>query len=178
MSVQMQRVAGFEHAFPHELFELRASATPDAIAVRFKGEKLSYRELNARANQLGRWLGLKGVGREDRVVVCVEPGFEIVVALLAILKRGAVYVPLDPSYPVARIQAMLEDTKPALVLTLSELASKLPFADLRTLELDRTAHVLGGLSAENLRLRVEPQQTAYVYYTSGTTGAPKGVLAT
>src|SRR5258705_7262089 len=89
-------------ALVHELFELRASAAPDATAVRFRDAQLSYGELNARANQLARYLGAQGVGCEDKVVVCVEPGFEIVVALLAILKLGAVYVPLDPSYPPLR----------------------------------------------------------------------------
>jgi len=122
--------------------------------------------------------GRPGLGREDKLVVCVEPGFEIVVALLAILKRGAVYVPLDPSYPALRVQTMLDDTKPALVLTHSDLARKLPFGGRRVLELDRTASQLLALSTENPNAPLEPQQTAYIYYTSGTTGVPKGVMAT
>ena len=161
----------------HELFELRARAAPAATAVRFGDAQLRYGELNARANQLARYLGAHGIGREDKVVVCVEPGFEIVVALLAILKLGAVYVPLDPSYPALRLQTMLDDTKPAFVLTHSELTCTLPLAGWRVLELDATHPELVALSTENPSALIEPQQTAYIYYTSGTTGAPKGVMA-
>jgi amino acid adenylation domain-containing protein len=178
MSATMQRLAGFEHPFPHELFELRASAAPDAVALRFRDQRLCYGELNARANQLARALRANGVGREDRVVVAVEPGFEIVIALLAILKLGAVYVPIDPTYPVARLRTMLEDTRPAIVLTLSGLSAKLPHTGVTTLELDREDAALAALSDKNLGVGVEPRQPAYVYYTSGTTGTPKGVLAT
>jgi amino acid adenylation domain-containing protein len=166
-----------QDALVHELFELQASAAPAATAVRFRDAQLSYGELNARANQLARYLDAQGVGREDTVVVCVEPGFEIVVALLAILKRGAVYVPLDPSYPALRIQTMLDDTQPALLLTHSELAGKLPLAGRRVLELDRAGPELLALSTENPSAVIEPRQTAYIYYTSGTTGVPKGVMA-
>jgi len=161
----------------HELFERRAREAPEAIAVRFQNARLSYGELNGKANQLARYLEARGIGREGRVVVCVEPGFEIVVALLAILKLGAVYVPLDPSYPVARIQIILNDIQPALILTRSELSEKLPFANRATLELDTAGPQLSALSSANLNVRLETAQTAYVYYTSGTTGVPKGVMA-
>ena len=165
-------------ALVHELFELQASAAPAATAVRFRSEQLSYGELNARANQLAHYLVAQGIGREDKVVVCVEPGFEIVVALLAILKLGAVYVPLDPSYPSSRIQVMLDDTGPALLLTHSELARKLALSGWRTLELDAAQTELLALSTENPSAPIEAEQTAYIYYTSGTTGVPKGVVAT
>ena len=163
-------------ALAHELFELWASAAPGATALRFGDQRLSYGELNAKANQLARHLVASGVGGEDRVVVCVEPGFEIIVALLAILKVGAVYVPLDPSYPPARIEIMLDDTQPSLVLTHSELRGRLPLGQATVLELDATEQ-LRELPVHNLELAVEPQRTAYVYYTSGTTGTPKGVMA-
>jgi amino acid adenylation domain-containing protein len=162
----------------HELFELQAHRAPDAVAVRFGDAQLTYRELNTRANQLARYLIVKGIGPEDRVVVCVEPGFDIVVALLAIFKASAVYVPLDPSYPAARVQTMLEDTKPALLLTRADLPQKLGFAGFTTLQLDAAQAELAAFSAEDLGLRAKPHQTAYIYYTSGTTGAPKGVMAT
>lgn len=161
----------------HESFELRASAAPTATAVRFENERLGYGELNARANQLARHLHLRGIGRDDRVVVSVEPSLDIAVALLAILKAGAVYVPLDPSYPAARIRAILKDTKPALVLTQSSLLRTLPFGVDATLELDTAASWLRELPPDNPGFPVDAQQTAYVFYTSGTTGVPKGVMA-
>ena len=163
--------------FIHEAFELRARAAPAANAVRFKDEYLSYGELNARANQLAHHLRRLGLGRGSPVVVCVEPSCEIVVALLAIFKAGAVYVPLDPGYPAARITAMLDDTNPGLVVTSSALASKLPFGGRATLELDTAFAWLRELPDENLELQLDSEQTATIFYTSGTTGLPKGVMA-
>jgi amino acid adenylation domain-containing protein len=163
--------------FVHEAFELRARAAPTATAVRFKTERLSYGELNTRANQLSHQLQRLGIGRASRVVVCVQPGFDIVVALLAVFKAGAVYVPLDPGYPAARITAMLDDTNPALVVSSSALAAELPFGAWPTLELDTAASWLRELPAENPGLQLESQQSATVFYTSGTTGTPKGVVA-
>jgi amino acid adenylation domain-containing protein len=163
-------------ALAHERFELWAHSTPNATALRFCERTLSYGELNVQANQLAHHLRARGVGAEDRVVVCVEPGFEIIVALLAILKLGAVYVPLDPSYPRARIQAMLEDTQPRVVVTHSELQSCLPVGQPEVLPLDRGLP-LAELPEHDLNVSVDPSQTAYVYYTSGTTGTPKGVMA-
>src|SRR5688572_5862257 len=156
-------------ALAHEQFERHAAARPDASAVRFGDARLSYAELNVKANQLARFLAERGVTREDRVVVCVEPGFEIAIALLAILKAGAVYVPIDPSYPAARIQVMLEDTAPALLLTRSDLAGKLELGNLEVVQLDRLQQELDELARQDLDVRCEPEQTAYVYYTSGTT---------
>jgi amino acid adenylation domain-containing protein len=164
-------------AFVHEAFEARASATPAATAVRFKNERLSYGELNARANQLSHHLRRLGIGRASPVVVCLEPGLDIVVALLAVFKAGAVYVPLDPGYPAARITAMLDDTNPALVVTSRRLAVKLPFGARATLELDGAASWLRELPFENPGLQLESEQTATIFYTSGTTGTPKGVMA-
>ena len=173
----MSRVHDFavRDALAHELFELAASTAPAATALRFRDQRLSYAELNARTNQLARHLAARGVGAESRVVVCVEPGFEIIIALLAILKVGAVYVPLDPSFPPARIQIMLADTRPALVLT--QRALKLAWGRLEVLDLDAAHAELSRLADHDLDVGVEPTQTAYVYYTSGTTGTPKGILA-
>lgn len=161
----------------HERFELLASAAPDACAVRFCDSFLSYGELNARANQLARHLVACGVGADVPVVVAFEPGLEIVVALLAVLKAGGVYVPLDPSYPSARKLAILDDIAPKIVLTHTGLLPALPLAGRRVLALDHAAPELARLSDEDLNLPIDPQQSAYVFYTSGSTGTPKGVLA-
>ncbi|HKY37420.1 MAG TPA: amino acid adenylation domain-containing protein [Polyangiaceae bacterium] len=164
-------------ALVHEQFERHAARAPGATALRFGAARLSYAELNVKANQLARFMAKRGVEREERVVVCVEPGFEIAIALLAILKAGAVYVPIDPSYPAARIQIMLEDTAPALLLTHSDLAGKLELGNLEVVQLDRQQAELDGLAGQNLDAYCELEQAAYVYYTSGTTGVPKGVMA-
>ncbi|HEX6277378.1 MAG TPA: amino acid adenylation domain-containing protein [Polyangiaceae bacterium] len=161
----------------HQSFERHALATPEATAVRFRDSTLSYGELNARANQLAHHLLSRSIRPEDRVVVCLEPGLDIAVALLGILKAGAVYVPLDPGYPEERVRVMLEDTRPVLVLTASDVAAKLSFEGAEKLELDQTHDEIARSPRRNPELPVEPEQTAYVYYTSGTTGAPKGVMA-
>jgi amino acid adenylation domain-containing protein len=172
---------GRSHSLPtepvHRLIELQAAAAPDAIAIKFRHETLTYRELNRRANQLAHYFAGIGIGPEDRVVVCVEPAFDIVIALLATLKVGAAYVPLDPSYPVARIRTILDDTRPKVVVTRSHLIEKLPLDGVPTLTLDAQGPLLDGLSGENPNTPIDLEQTAYVYYTSGTTGAPKGVMA-
>jgi amino acid adenylation domain-containing protein len=169
----------------HHRIELQAAVAPEAIAVRFRDESLTYGELNRRANRLARHLVAAGIGPEGRVVVCVEPALDVVVALVAILKAGAVYVPLDLSHPAARVRALLDDTRPELVVTRSHLIEKLPRerggdgdeSGFATLALDTDGHLLAGLSDEDLGLPIASEQTAYVYYTSGTTGAPKGVMA-
>lgn len=161
----------------HEAFERHALSAPDKTAVRFRDTRWSYRELNERANQLAHYLAARGVGREDRVVVCLDPGLDVAVALLGILKAGAVYVPLDPSYPEARVRVMLDDTRPLLVLTTSEVAATLSFDGAATLELDKTHDGIARSSRQNPEIPIDLEQTASIYYTSGTTGAPKGVMA-
>ena len=162
----------------HERFEAQTAAASDAVAVRFKEASWTYGELNARANQLARGLLSRGLAPQARVVVCLEPGFEIVVALLALLKAGAVYVPVDPAYPPARIEAMLDDTRPAVILTTRSVATRLPLPQSETLCLDDAASELATLATDNLQVPVQVEQIAYIYYTSGTTGVPKGVMAT
>jgi amino acid adenylation domain-containing protein len=163
--------------FAHELFEAQCRARPDATALRFRDRTLSYAQLNARANQLAHHLRAMGLGADDAVVVCVEPGPEIAIALLATFKAGAVYVPLDPGYPPARIRAILDDTRPRLVLTTSQLAPRLPLQGTEHFAFDAQAGLLDTLPAANPARRVEQTQTASIYYTSGTTGKPKGVMA-
>ncbi|HEY1534200.1 MAG TPA: amino acid adenylation domain-containing protein [Polyangiaceae bacterium] len=160
----------------HQQIELQAAAAPDATALRFRDTSLSYRALNWRANQLAHYLAERGIGEDCRVIVCVEPGFEIVVALLGILKAGAVYVPLDPGYPRARIRALLADTQASLVITQHHLEARLELEHTPTLTLDALTATPDALAWEDPRRAIAPDQAAYLYYTSGTTGSPKGVL--
>ncbi|HTA90521.1 MAG TPA: amino acid adenylation domain-containing protein [Polyangiaceae bacterium] len=163
-------------ALVHQRIESHARTTPDAIALRFRDARLSYGELNQRANQIAHFLRAQGVGAGSHVVVCVEPSFDIVLALLGILKAGAVYIPLDPGYPRARKGVILEDTNPKLVITQPHLLSSGDFEGFTTLTLADLPVELG--DSQNMELEIAPSQPAYVYYTSGTTGTPKGVLGT
>ena len=147
----------------HRSFEARAAAAPEATALRFRDQSLTYRRLNSRANKLARYLTAEGIGAESRVATCLEPSLDVAIVLLAVLKAGAVYVPLDPACPHARMRASLEDIQPRLIITRASLE------DFERLAKD--------LSEENPELDVQPEQTAYIYYTSGTTGKPKGAAA-
>ncbi|HET8774712.1 MAG TPA: non-ribosomal peptide synthase/polyketide synthase, partial [Thermoanaerobaculia bacterium] len=140
----------------HELFEQHAAARPDAVAIVFEDRTLTYAELNARANQLAHSLIARGVGSEDRVAVLLDRGVDLVVSFLGILKAGGVYVPVDAAYPAERVQFMLDDAAPKVVLT-----------DLGNL----SAH-----PAHNPQLPILHSHLAYVIYTSGSTGLPKGVM--
>jgi microcystin synthetase protein McyA len=155
----------------HELFETQAASTPDATAIVFGDARMSYRELNRRADRLARHLRWSGVKPETRVGVCVERSPELVVAILATLKSGGAYVPLDHSYPSERLAFMLNDADVRVLLTQKRIAD--------TLAADRTPLILLDTDwhseIEGDKLRVEPQNLAYVIYTSGSTGKPKGV---
>ena len=163
--------------FLHQSFEANCAAAPGGIALRHRDQQLAYAELNRRANRLAHHLIAQRIGVDDPVLVCVEPGFDIAVALLGILKAGAVYVPLDPGYPPARIRAILDDTRPKLVLTRSHLIDKLGLDREACFGFDTQDSALARLPTHNPGLPVDPAQTASVYYTSGTTGQPKGVMA-
>ncbi len=160
---------------PHERFEGYAARTPSATAVRYRDQSLTYGELNRCANRLSRYLTSRGIGRESRVVVCVQPSFDALIALLGILKAGAAYVPLDPTHPAAHVQSIVDDTHPALVLVNG--APNPVFADANVLALDVSSGLLSECSSEDPERPVDREATAYVYYTSGTTGKPKGVMA-
>jgi len=159
----------------HELFEEQAEQTPNAAAVVFEDEQLSYRELNVRANQLAhRLLALKI--RPDMLVgVCMDRSLEMVVGLMGILKAGGAYVPLDPAYPKERLAFMLEDAGVSVLLTQDKLTPELPSHKAYMLCLDTEWNTISQESEECPVSRVRPENLAYVIYTSGSTGKPKGV---
>lgn len=159
----------------HELFEAQVARTPDAVAVEFQGEQLTYRELNARANQLARYLAKQGVGPEVLVGVCVERSPEMLISILAVLKAGGAYVPLDPTYPSERIAFMIEDARLSLLLTQDRLVKDIPACGARLIPVDRDAEIIARESEQNPVIEITPRNLAYVIYTSGSTGNPKGV---
>ncbi|WDU65418.1 amino acid adenylation domain-containing protein [Pseudomonas poae] len=159
-----------DDALIHQQVEAHAAAQPDAIALRFDNQRLTYRQLNERANQVAHRLLAQGVRPDDRVAICVQRGPEMIIGLLGILKAGAGYVPIDPAYPLERIAYTLADSDPLAVLVQAD-----------------TRHLVGGLaqidlnglrgeSIVNPRVAVSPSSLAYVIYTSGSTGQPKGVM--
>ncbi|MEJ0096572.1 MAG: amino acid adenylation domain-containing protein [Methylocella sp.] len=159
----------------HELFEAQVAEAPDAVAVAFEGRELTYGELNARSNQLAHYLRQCGVGPEVLVGLCVERSLEMVVGLLGVLKAGGAYVPLDPSYPPERLAYMLDDARPAVLLTQAAVLPRLPGVEIAVLCLDVQWPALAECSAANPARLSEADHLAYVIYTSGSTGRPKGV---
>ncbi len=157
----------------HELFELQAERSPDAVAVVAGNREMTYRELNQQANQLAWYLLKRGVGPEVPVGLSVDRGLRMVIALLGILKAGGAYVPLDPRIPGDRVSFMLSDVKPRVVLTEEKLQRDVFPADVVLLDSDW--EVIAQESKENPNRKFSPQTLAYVMYTSGTTGKPKGV---
>ncbi|MFF7730906.1 amino acid adenylation domain-containing protein [Streptomyces sp. NPDC008001] len=174
--------AGAGNATLHELFEAQAARTPDAAAVVFEDTGLSYAELNERADRLARRLIERGAGPERLVGLAVPRSAEMVVALLAVLKSGAAYLPVDPGYPADRITFMLSDARPVLWLTTSAVAAGLPRTETPLIVLDRpgTSEDSGRRAAADLgaaeRRRAGADHPAYVIYTSGSTGRPKGTV--
>ena len=160
----------------HELFTAQVAQTPDATAVVFEEEHLTYAELNARANQLAHHLRAIGVGPDVRVGLCVERSAELMVGLLGVLKAGGAYVALDPGYPAERLSYMLADSAPAAVLTQTHLRDRIGTTGVSVLDLDASAPVWGHQPETNPACAaLTPSHLAYVIYTSGSTGRPKGV---
>ncbi|MCL7424758.1 amino acid adenylation domain-containing protein [Streptomyces sp. YS415] len=159
-----------------ELFHARVRAAPDAVAVVAEDVTSTYGELNARANRLAHALTARGVGPEDVVAVALPRSHDLVVALLAVLKAGAAYLPLDPEYPPPRLTAMVADAKPVLLLTDTATAVA-PGTPTLLLGTPETEQALKGLPDSDPVTRLSPGHPAYVIYTSGSTGAPKGVVA-
>ena len=160
----------------HRLFEAQADQQPERQALALDEQTLSYGELNRQANRLAHYLLAQGVGPQGLVGIAVERSFAMVVSLLAVLKTGAAYVPLDPEYPRERLAHMLEDSGVGLVLTQSHLHGRLPLpAQVLAVDIDRVQAQLALRADDNLPVDVEPKGLAYVIYTSGSTGKPKGV---
>jgi len=159
----------------HELFEIQAERTPEATALVFEGWRLSYRELNQRANRLARHLRALGIGPEATVGICLERSPEAIVGLLGILKAGGAYVPLDPTYPRERLSFIVEDAGARVVLTIKRWLDKLPRDGTTAVCLDNLPESVAPEELENIAAGVRPDNLAYVIYTSGSTGVPKGV---
>ncbi|HEV2734556.1 MAG TPA: amino acid adenylation domain-containing protein, partial [Longimicrobiaceae bacterium] len=161
----------------HELFEAQAERSPDATAVVHGDRALAYAELNARANRLAHHLRGLGVGPDARVALCVERGPEMVVGMLAVLKAGGAYLPMDPAHPGDRLRYMLADGAPVVVLTQAALRERFAAVERPVVELDTGAAAWAGLPDTNPpRAGLGPEHLAYAIYTSGSTGRPKGVM--
>ncbi|HEX7772879.1 MAG TPA: amino acid adenylation domain-containing protein, partial [Pyrinomonadaceae bacterium] len=167
-----------QNASIHELFEQQVARRPEAVALECEEEQLSYGELNERANRLAHLLRERGVGVETTVGICLPRSLEMVVSILAVLKAGGVYVPLDREYPAERLNFMCSDAGVALVLTKREQAALLAAAGVPALCLDEIGEELAAQAPTNLESEVNGEHLAYIVYTSGSTGKPKGVAIT
>jgi amino acid adenylation domain-containing protein len=165
----------------HRLFEEVAERTPDAVAIIYEGQKLTYDELNQRADQIARRLKAVGVGPESLVGVSMERSVEMVLAIFGILKAGGAYLPLDPTYPKDRLAFMAEDAGVKMILTTSHLLKHLDDIGVTTLCLDKDWETTipgdnGSPTSSDERWSAAAENIAYVIYTSGSTGKPKGVM--
>jgi amino acid adenylation domain-containing protein len=170
-----QTYARYPNRCVHELFEEQAAQTPKRVAVEFQGEQLSYADLNQRANQLAHYLKSMGVGPETRVGICLERSLNMAIALLGILKAGAAYVPLDASYPRQRLEYMVRDSEIELLISHGKVLPSATGKQLRCIELARDKEMIAQQDNENLPVSTDAGNLAYVMYTSGSTGVPKGV---
>lgn len=174
---QTQTVYPQERWLP-QLIEDQVERTPEALAVIFEGQRLTYRELNSQANQLAHYLQEAGVGPDVLVGVCLYRSVEMVVALLAILKAGGTYVPLDPDYPAERLDYMITDAGLSFVLSQQEVCHRLPSDQVRVLLMDEETVAWSQAKTENQQCSVVGDHLAYMIYTSGSTGKPKGTMNT
>ncbi len=165
-----------EHLTIHQWFEEQARATPGHLALVFGNQRLTFAELNARANRLAHYLIDAGVKPDAYVALCLERSTEMIVGILGILKAGGAYVPLDPGYPADRLAYILEDTQPAMLLTQGRFADSLLSHGFPLLCLDSQWEDLAACPCADPPRRALPANLAYVIYTSGSTGRPKGVL--
>ncbi|NEO86255.1 MAG: amino acid adenylation domain-containing protein [Spirulina sp. SIO3F2] len=180
--VQLQQWNQTAVEFPHDrcihhLIEAQATQTPEAIAIQFNTEQLTYQALNQKANQLAGYLQAQGVQTEQLVGLCCDRSLEMMVGLLGILKAGATYVPIDPAYPRDRIAWMLEDAQISLLLTQAHLQSELPETSAQIIRLDADWEAIAAVQSgiANITSDATATNLAYVIYTSGSTGKPKGV---
>jgi amino acid adenylation domain-containing protein len=159
----------------HQLFELRVEKTPEAVAVVFQEQQLTYEQLNQRVNQLAHYLRSLGVKPEVRIGISIERSLDMIVALLGIIKAGGTYIPLDPAYPQERLAYIIEDTQLSILLTQQKFVSKLPNNQAILVCLDADWQQIAQHSQENPISVINLQNLAYIIYTSGSTGKPKGV---
>ena len=162
----------------HQLFEEQVEKTPEAVALVFGNRRLTYRELNARANQLARHLRKLGVGPDTLVGISVERSLEMVIGLMGILKAGGAYVPLDPEYPKERLAFMMDDAAVTVLLTQTSLVGTLPAGAAQLIRLDADWPLIANESEANVERTVTGEHLAYMIYTSGSTGRPKGAMNT
>ncbi|HEU5229879.1 MAG TPA: AMP-binding protein, partial [Ktedonobacteraceae bacterium] len=159
-----------------QLFERQVSLTPEATALVYEDEKISYRALNQRANQLAHYLRQAGVHSESLVGICMDRSIAMIVAVLGILKAGGAYVPLDPKAPAERLRDTLADAQIQILLTLQEIEERLQQHTAQTIDLERDWALIAQACLENPTWEADAAQSAYVIYTSGSTGKPKGVV--
>lgn len=162
----------------HQLFEEQVAKSPDATALVFQGATLSYAELNRRANQLARHLMQKGVAQGSVVGLCMERSFEMVIAMLGVIKAGASYVPYDPELPASRLSTLFEDSTPVCLIALQRFQPILSAYSGPVVFLDSATPELAGLQSSNLDLPIGPKDSIYAIYTSGSTGLPKAAINT
>ncbi len=162
----------------HQLFEQQVELTPLSLALISESKKLTYRQLNNKVNQLAHYLQKQGVTKETLVALCLERSIDMVVGILAILKAGGAYIPLDPSYPVERLNFMLSDSQASVLITEQEILEKLSLSSAKTVCLDIHKDAIAQESPENLINISKADNVAYIIYTSGSTGTPKGILGT
>ena len=164
------------HDCVHHLFEAQAAETPEATALIFEGQTLSYGELNRKANQLARHLRSAGVGPEVLVGIMMQRSLDMIVGMLAVLKAGGAYLPLDPEYPRERLAFMLDDSAAHVLLTQQQLLQSIPKPRLETICIDADWSIIAQHSEDDLEHISDAEDLAYIIYTSGTTGTPKGVM--
>ncbi len=159
----------------HELFEAQVERTPDALALEYEDVRITYRELNRRANRLARYLRQLGVGPEKLVGVMLDRSVDMVASVLAVLKAGGAYLPLDPAYPKARLEFVLADANAAILLTQKKYQGLMVNYGGNIVYVDRL-RLRHGEGDSDLKIEVSAENAAYVIYTSGSTGTPKGVI--
>ncbi|KYC42720.1 non-ribosomal peptide synthetase [Scytonema hofmannii PCC 7110] len=169
-----QNIDSIHYKCIQTLFEEQVEKTPNAVAIVYEKQNLTYRELNNRANQLAHYLQALGVQPEVRVGICVARSLLMVIGILAILKAGGVYVPLDPAYPSERLAFMLKDAQAPILLTQTHLRDRLPIQNQTVVNLDSDWEIIAQYKEDNLSSDVNPENLAYIIYTSGSTGTPKG----
>ncbi len=162
----------------HQLFEEQVERTPDAVAVVFEDQQLTYRQLNNRANQLANYLRKLGIKPDVLVAICVDRSLEMAIGIMGVLKAGGAYIPLDPAHPHERRAYKLQDSKTPVILTQQWLAETLPSSSAQVVIVDRDWELIQQESQENLVNQTTPENLAYTIYTSGSTGKPKGAMIT